>query len=99
MFQGMFRKRGRPPDPPLPIGGYDKLSHEEDDQIPVHQLRDAPRQLPLPTVREFEQGIDIQQEQPGFSNAIVESSLLPQKQHDVEMIDSYRRRLSQNPRE
>ena len=48
MFQGMFRKRGRPPDPPLQIGGYDKSSHEESNQIPVHQLRDAPRQLPLP---------------------------------------------------
>ena len=54
MFQGMFRKRGRPPDPPLQIGGHDKPSHEERNQIPVHQLRDAPRQLPLPAVGEFE---------------------------------------------
>ena len=99
MFQGMFRKRGRPPDPPLQIGGYDKLRHEESDQIPVHQLRDAPRQLPLPAVREFEQSTDIQQEQPGFSNAIVESSSLPQHQHDVDMLDSHHRRLSQNPRQ
>ena len=99
MFQGMFRKRGRPPDPPLQIGGYDKSSHEESSQIPVHQLRDAPRQLPLPAVREFEQSTDIQQGQPGSSNAIVESSLLPQQQHDVDMLDSYRRRLSQNPRD
>ena len=45
MFQGMFRKRGRPPDPPLQIGGYDRSSHDqESNQIPGHQLRDAPRQ-------------------------------------------------------
>ena len=93
MFQGMFRKRGRPPDPPLQIGGYDKPGHEERNQIPVHQLRDAPRQLPLPAVREFEQNTDVQQEQPGFSNAIVESSSSTQ-QRDVDMFDSYHRRLS-----
>ena len=40
MFQGMFRKRGRPPDPPLQIGGYDNLDRQEDTQIPSHQLRD-----------------------------------------------------------
>ena len=78
---------------------YDNSSHEESNQIPVHQLRDAPRQLPLPAVREFEQNIEIQQGQPGFSNAIVESSSLPQQQHDVDMLDSYHRRLSQNPRQ
>ena len=42
--------------------------------------------------------MDLQQEQPGFSNAIVESSSLPQ-QHDVDTLDSYHRRLSQNPRQ
>ena len=93
MFQGMFRKRGRPPDLPLQIGGYDKPGHEERNQIPVHQLRDAPRQLPLPAVREFEQSTDLQQEQPGFNNAIVESSSSTQ-QHDVDMLDSHHRRLS-----
>ena len=100
MFQGMFRKRGRPPEPPLQIGGYDKPSHEESNQIPAHQLRDAPRQLPLPAVREFEQNQNavLQQEQPGFSNAIVESSSL-QQQHDVDMLDSHNRRLSINPQE
>ena len=97
MFQGMFRKRGRPPEPPLQIGGYDKPSHEETDQIPAHQLRDAPRQLPLPAVRECEQSAIVQQEQPGFNNAIVESGLL-QPQHDVDMSDSQNRRLSINPR-
>ena len=97
MFQGMFRKRGRPPDPPLQIGGYDNSSQgQENVQIPGHQLRDAPRQLPLPSVREFEQSTDVQQEQPGVSNAIVESSSLSQP-HDVDMLDSYNRRLSQNP--
>ena len=97
MFQGMFRKRGRPPDPPLQIGGYDNLDQrQEDTQIPGHQLRDAPRQLPLPSVREFEQNTNVQQEQSGFSNAIVELSPLSH-QHDVDMLDSYNRRLSQDP--
>ena len=99
MFQGMFRKRGRPPDPPLQIGGYDNLDQrQEDTQIPGHQLRDAPRQLPLPSVREFEQSTDVQQEQSGFSNAIVELSPLSH-QHDVDMLDSYNRRLSQDPQQ
>ena len=97
MFQGMFRKRGRPPDPPLQIGGYDNIDQRQvDSQIPGHQLRDAPRQLPLPSVREFEQGTDVQQEQPGFSNAIVELSSSSHQQ-DVDMLDSYNRRLSQDP--
>ena len=95
----MFRKRGRPPEPPLQIGGYDKPSHEESNQIPAHQLRDAPRQLPLPAVREFEQSAVMQQEQMGFSNAIVESSSLQQQQYDVDMLDSHNRRLSINPRD
>ena len=61
MFQGMFRKRGRPPDP-LPIGGYEQPTNEESTQIPVHQLMEAPRQLPLPSVRELEQDAIMQQE-------------------------------------
>ena len=97
MFQGMFRKRGRPPDPPLQIGGYDTSGQgQESNQIPGHQLRDAPRQLPLPSVRDFDQSKDVQQEQPRFNNAIVESSSSSQ-QHDVDMLDSHHRRLSQNP--
>ena len=99
MFQGMFRKRGRPPEPPLQIGGYDKPSYEESNQIPAHQLRDAPRQLPLPAVREFGQSEVVQQEQPGCNNAIVESSSSQQGQHDVDMLNSYDRRLSNNPRD
>ena len=55
MFQGMFRKRGRPPELPLQIGGYDEPNQNESIQIPGHQLRNAPRQLPLPAVREFDQ--------------------------------------------
>ena len=56
------RKRGRPPDP-LPIGGYDKPNDEESAQIPVHQLLEAPRQLPLPSVRELGTDVVMQQEQ------------------------------------
>ena len=67
-------KRGRPPELPLQIGGYDELSQDESIQIPGHQLRDAPRQLPLPAVREFDQAEISEQEQPGFDQAIVESS-------------------------
>ena len=99
MFQGMFRKRGRPPEPPLQIGGYDKPSQEETNQIPAHQLGDAPRQLPLPAVRECEQDAIAQQEQPLFNNAIVESSSLQQRQHDVDMLDPQDRRLTMNPRQ
>ena len=91
-------KRGRPPEPPLQIGGYDKPSHEETNQIPAHQLRDAPRQLPLPAVGEYEQSAIVQQEQTGFNNAIVESDLL-QPQHDVDLLDSQNRRLSINSRQ
>ena len=99
MFQDMFRKRGRPPEPPLQIGGYDKPSHEESNQIPGHQLRDAPRQLPLPAVREFEQNVIMEQEQQGLGNAIVESSSSQEIQHDVDMLDSHNRRLPINPRQ
>ena len=100
MFQGMFRKRGRPPEPPLQIGGYDNPSQEESNQIPVHQLRDAPRQLPLPAVREFEQTAIMEREQLGLSNAIVESSSpQQQQQQDVDMLDSQNRRLLNKPRE
>ena len=63
MFQGMFRKRGRPPEQ-LPIGGYEKPNEGENEQILVHQsLRplETPRQLPLPPVREFDQDVVMQQ--------------------------------------
>ena len=98
MFQGMFRKRGRPPEPPLQIGGYDEPIQDESIQIPGHQLRDAPRQLPLPAVREFDQVETAEQEQPGFNQAIVESSSLQQQQIDVDMLDSHNQRLIPSPR-
>ena len=99
MFQGMFRKRGRPPEPPLQIGGYDEPNQDESIQIPGHQLRDAPRQLPLPAAREFDQVEIAEQEQPGFNQAIVESSSLQQQQQiDVDMLDSLNRRLIPSPR-
>ena len=82
MFQGMFRKRGRPPEPPLQIGGYDEPNQNESIQIPGHQLRNAPRQLPLPAVREFDQVEVAQQEQPGFNQAIVDK-FRQQRQIDV----------------
>ena len=82
MFQGMFRKRGRPPDP-LPIGGYEQPSNEESNQIPVHQLMEAPRQLPLPSVRELDQDAIMQQETIEVNNAIVgSSSSQPLRQDD-----------------
>ena len=96
MFQGMFRKRGRPPDP-LQIGGYDKPTHEEIEQIPAHQLREAPRQLPLSPVREFEQSAIIQQEPSRLNNAIEESSSSQTVQQDVNMLDSEDRRLTIRP--
>ena len=96
MFQGMFRKRGRPPDP-LPIGGYDEPSNEESSQIPVHQLLEAPRQLPLPSVREFEQIAIMQQERSGLNNAVSDSSSSQLLQQDVNMSDSQDRRLAINP--
>ena len=98
MFQGMFRKRGRPPDPPLQIGGYDKPTHEESEQIPAHQLRETPRQLPLPPVREFEQNAIVQQERSGLNNAIVEPSSSQQVQQDVNMVGSQDGRLMKDPR-
>ena len=99
MFQGMFRKRGRPPEPPLQIGGYDEPNQNESIQIPGHQLRNAPRQLPLPAVREFDQVEVAEQEQSGFNQAIVESSSVQQRQIDVDMLDSHNQRLiPNNPR-
>ena len=62
MFQGMFRKRGRPPEQ-LPIGGYENSNDRENEQIPVHQSLiplETPRQLPLAPVRELEQDVVMQ---------------------------------------
>ena len=89
MFQGMFRKRTRPPEP-LPIGGYEQVSNEESNQIPVHQLMEAPRQLPLPSVRELE---------PEVSNVLVEPSSSQLLQHDGNMLNPQERRLPLDPRQ
>ena len=97
MFQGMFRKRGRPPNPPLQIGGCDKPTHEESEQIPAEQLREAPKQLPLPSVREFDQSALMQQQQSGINNAVVESSSSQRLQQDVNMLDSQDRCLMLDP--
>ena len=44
MFQGMARKRGRPPEQ-LPIGGYEKPNEGETEQIPIHQENAAGNDL------------------------------------------------------
>ena len=93
MFEGMFRKRGRPPDP-LPIGGYDKPSDEESTQIPVHQLLEAPRQLPLPSVRELESDVVMQQEQNVGNDLRVQPF---SSQHVDNMSTSQERRLVYDP--
>ena len=98
MFQGMFRKRGRPPDP-LPIGGYEQASNEESNQIPVHQLMEAPRQLPLPSVRELEQDAVMQQEITEVNNALVEPSSSQSLQHDDNMLNPQDRRLALKPQQ
>ena len=96
MFQGMFRKRGRPPDP-LPLGGYDMPSNEEDSQIPVHQLLEAPRQLPLPSVRELESNMVVQQERNEGNNELVQPSLSQSSQHVDNIENLQERRLALNP--
>ena len=71
MLQGIFRKRGRPPEQ-LPIGGYVRQSDEETQQIPDHQLVEAARQLPLPSVREFESDVVMQPERDVGNNLSVQ---------------------------
>ena len=93
MFQGMFRKRGRPPEQ-LPIGGYDKPDDGEIGQIPVHQSLEAPRQLPLPSVREFEQDVVMQPEMDTGNNLSVQPF---STQHVFNMSNSQDRRLALNP--
>ena len=96
MFQSMFRNRGRPPDP-LPIGGYEQPSNEESNHIPVHQLMETPRQLPLPSVRELEQDAIMQQEPNEVSNMFVEPSSSQQLQQDDNMSVPQERRLALKP--
>ena len=90
---GMFRNRGRPPDP-LPIGGYEQPSNEESNHIPVHQLVETPRQLPLPSVRKLEQDVIMQQE----SNEVANASVEPRSsQQDDNMLNPQERRLILKP--
>ena len=96
MFQGMFRKRGRPPDP-LPIGGYDKPPNEESNQIPVHQLMETLRQLPLPSVRELDQDAIMQHERNEVSNVLVEPSSSQSLQQDDNMLNPQDGRLAIKP--
>ena len=95
MFQGMFRKRGRPPEP-LPIGGYDKPNDEESTPIPVCQLLEAPRQLPLPSVRESGSDVVMQQEQDVGDNLRVQPF---SSQHVDNISNSQERRLAYNPQQ
>ena len=88
MFQGMFRKRGRPPEQ-LPIGGHDRPNED----IPVHQSLEAPRQLPLPSVREFEQDVVIQPENDAGNNLSVQ----PFSTQIDNISNSQDRRLALNP--
>ena len=98
MFQGMFRKRGRPPEP-LPIGGYDKPSDEESLPVPVHQLLEAPRQLPLPSVRELEPSMVVPQERNEGNNELVQPSLSTSLQHVDNIGIPQERRLTYNPQQ
>ena len=85
--------RGRPPEP-KPIGGCDQPTDEESNQIPVHQLVETPRQLPLPPVRELEQDAIMQQEPIETGNAFGESNVSQSLQQDDNMLSSQERRLS-----
>ena len=98
MFQGMFRNRGRPPDP-LPIGGYEQPTVEESNQIPVHQLVETPRQLPLPSVRELEQDAIMQQEPSETNHALAESRVSQSLQQDDNMLNSQEGRLTLQSRQ
>ena len=63
MWQGMFRKRGRPPEQ-LQIGGYDQPTRvEEPNPIPVHQSLvpfEELQQLPLQPARELAHDVVMQ---------------------------------------
>ena len=63
-------------------------------QIPVHQLLEAPRQLPLPSVRELESDIVMQQEQDVGSNLRAQPFV---SQHVDNISNSQERRLAYDP--
>ena len=91
----MFRKRGRPPEQ-LPIGGYEYANEREDKQTPIHQSLvplETPRQLPLPSVREFDQDVVMRQEK----NAENELSAQPLLSQQNDLSISQDRRFANNP--
>ena len=98
MFQGMFRKRGRPPEP-LPIGRYYKSSDEESLPVPVHQLFGSAETVPLPSVTELEPSMVAQQERNEGNNELVQPSLSQSSQHVDNIESSQERRLAYNPRQ
>ena len=96
MCQVMFRQRGRPPEQ-LPIGGYENQNEQETEQIPVHQPLvplEEPRQLPLPSVREFEQDVVMQQENDAGNNPYVQP-MFEQQSSNIPI--SQDRRVANNP--
>ena len=56
-------------------GGYNKPNDDQSAQIPVHKLLEAPRQLPLPSVRELELDDGVQQERDEGNKLIVQPVL------------------------
>ena len=92
----MFRRRGRPPEQ-LPIGGYENSDQQEIELIPVpHSLvsPEEPRQLPLPSVREFERDVVMQQENDAGNNPSAQLRL-QQQSNDQQIAQD--RRLAFNP--
>ena len=67
--------------------------------IPVHQFMEAPRQLPLPSVRELEQDAIMQQEPNEVNNALVEPSSSQPLQQDDNMLNPQERRLVLKPQQ
>ena len=96
MFQGVFRKRGRPPEQLL-TGGYDNQPENETGQIPVHQSLiplEKPRQLPLAPVRELEHDVVMQQENDAGKDSSVQP-MLPQQSANIPKLQD--RRLACDP--
>ena len=65
--------------------------------ISVHQLLEAPRQLPLPSVRELESNVVAQQERNEGNDELVQPSLSQSSQHVDNIENSQERRLALNP--
>ena len=71
VWQGMFRKRGRPPEQ-LQVGGYDQpLLVEHSTPLPVHQSLvpfEGLKQLPLQPARELAQDVVMENSNDAGSN-------------------------------